>query len=59
MECRFCCVRPAVYLAVPTVFGPADLCEVCVDRYRRSLRRRKPRRTPCFVLRPRGSSLRS
>lgn len=46
MDCRFCCVRPAKLLAMPTAFGPADLCEVCADRYQRYLRRRKPRRRP-------------
>jgi hypothetical protein len=46
MDCRFCSVRPAVLLAIPTAFGPADLCEVCAARYQRYLRRRKPRRDP-------------
>jgi hypothetical protein len=45
MDCRFCSIRPAKYLAMPTLFGPADLCEVCAHRYRRYLRRarRQPR----------------
>jgi hypothetical protein len=46
MDCRFCCVRPATLLGLPTTFGPADLCEVCADRYQRYLRRRRPRRGP-------------
>ena len=46
MDCRFCSIRPAMLLAMPTVFGPADLCEVCADRYQHYLRRRKPRRKP-------------
>jgi hypothetical protein len=43
MDCRFCNVRPAKYRTMPTVFGPADLCQVCADRYRRYLRRRRRR----------------
>jgi hypothetical protein len=46
MDCRFCAVRPAKFLRLPTVFGPADLCQVCAKRYERYLRRaRHPTQT--------------
>jgi hypothetical protein len=46
MDCRFCCVRRATNRDLPTVFGPADLCDDCVQRYGRYLRRRGRRSTP-------------
>ena len=29
MDCRFCCVRRAVHLRIPTPCGLADLCDPC------------------------------
>ena len=41
MDCRFCNVRPAKYRTMPTVFGPADLCEQHVVRRARLCQQRR------------------
>lgn len=35
MDCRFCCVRPATHLSVPTNFGLVELCDGCAKEYGR------------------------
>lgn len=54
MDCRFCNCAPAVYIGLPTLFGPADLCEDCAaeraDVIR--LRRRHKRNRAAVEWRP-------
>ncbi len=39
MDCKFCQVRRAVHLTVPTNFGLAELCDECAKQYGRRWRR--------------------
>ena len=49
MDCRFCCTADAVYFNEPTLFGRADLCQECSERYFKYLvryRRRNKKGNP-------------
>lgn len=53
MDCRFCCSAEAKYLNQPTLFGQADLCQECSERYfvylvryRRQKEKGKPGKAP-------------